>query len=90
MLTSNAFLVFHDCGNPRLLALLLQSNITLFDVCRRFASAEPNYGPLMFRCKEFFTSPSTEVGTRARPHVDSLSRDLHVCHRNCSECGSLL
>ena len=80
MLTSDAFLAFHDCGRPRTLALLLQSNVTLFDVCRRYASAEPNYGPLMFRCKEFFTSPSKEVGAQARRDVDSLSRDLHVCH----------
>ena len=79
MLTSNAFLVFHDCGNPRMLALLLQSNVTLFDVCRRYASAEPNYGPLMFRCKEFYTSPSKEVGTRPLRDVDSLPRHLHVC-----------
>ena len=61
MLTSDMFLRFHDCPDPLLLMHLLQSNPTILAACRHYAMAEPNYGPLMFRCKEFLTSPAKEV-----------------------------
>ena len=55
MLSSDLFLSFYKCPNRHLLASLLQSNATLMFLCRRYALTEPNYGPLMFRCKEFLT-----------------------------------
>ena len=75
MITSDIFLCFYDCPNRLLLAYLLQSNSRLLVACRRYSLAEPNYGPLMFRCKEFLTSSAKEVG------MSHLSKWMVFIHR---------
>lgn len=53
-------------GDVPLLASLLESNIRILFFTRKYAFSDPNYGPLWFRCKEYFVSSPKEVRLAAR------------------------
>ena len=62
IITSDAFLMFHQIQSPYRLACLLRSLPSIVFFMKRSSYYQPNYGPLWFRCQEFITSSPKEVG----------------------------
>lgn len=90
VITSDVFLAFHHVSSSVHLMNLLRSLTDMVYFIKRSSYFQPNYGPLWFRCQEYFSSSPKEVGTEERCHVGALSRVPHHRLRDREERQSLL
>lgn len=90
VITSDVFLTFHHVSSSIHLMHLLRSLTDMVYFIKRSSYFQPNYGPLWFRCQEYFSSSPKEVGVRRLSHVGAVSGVSPHRLRDHEECQSLL